>query len=824
MKNEKYAKQDEQLFYHIQKLQQGDTASYGEIYNLSGKYIYKIIYDIVQDYHTTEDMLQETFIKIYNNIGSLKSPEAYYVWAGRIATNLCIRHLQKYRKEMLQAATDDGEGNETFIFDTVAEDNENFIPESVMDNKEHQRLIAKVIDGLSPEQKLAVQCFYFEEMSVKEIADLMGCSTGTVKSRLNYARKSIKEAVLDIEKKDGTKLYSLGAMPILLLLFRMEAEAAVGASATAAVGAALSGQVSTMGSGAAAAGVTATVASETATVATSAVTSAATSVATTATVATAKAISAKVVALIVAATLSVGAGAAYFVMNKNDDKKKDKDNDTKITWQDKLGADEDDYEIGENGEAIRLVDLSKYISIEWENPYNGYGKPILKIDEEKLDKIISPEAIGSFIKGYFKGEYEAGNMGKDEYEVSCDRIDEIVNNPDSDMYPGFIRFFDIYLADPYMENVSNGDIINVSVRVDTDDGFMTVFDKSYYGNSEDGLAGMLGIKIVKFDLEIVATGLIETEETTGEEDSSDDENASSDYIVPEGGRYIVGSTGEELQAGDRMPKETQSGDSYYYGDYRYVSRGDHWLVEMNVEDYESRTSFGEILSNIAGEDVEDISGLFYDCKSMIDSPEIPATVTDIDFAYAYCESLVKAPAIPDGVYTMINTYVNCTNMVEAADIPDGVLNMTSTFERCSSLKVAPKLPSGIANLQSTFFECSSLEEAPELPSGVKSLNFTFAHCFSLKKAPVIPEGVESMGRTFAACNSLEQAPEIPASVKDMTGTFYNCTGLRGTVVIHANPTEYEECFTVYDFDALGLEFGGTSTMLDALKATGYVNK
>ena len=220
MNKEKYAKQDEQLYYHIKNLQAGNVESYTEIYNLSCKYFYKIIYDIVGDYHTTEDMLQETFLKIYNNIGSLQSPEAFYVWAGRIATNLCIRYIHKYRKEVLTTASEDGEGNEEFIFDTVAEDNEMFIPESVLDNKEHQRMIGEVIDSLSVEQKLAVQCFYFEEMSVKEIAALMECSEGTIKSRLNYARKSIKDSVLHIEKTQGTKLYSFGALPILLLLYK----------------------------------------------------------------------------------------------------------------------------------------------------------------------------------------------------------------------------------------------------------------------------------------------------------------------------------------------------------------------------------------------------------------------------------------------------------------------------------------------------------------------------------------------------------------------------------------------------------------------------
>ena len=248
MAREKYEKQDEQLYYHIRRLQQGYVDSYTEIYNLSSKYLYKIIFDVVGDYHTTEDMLQETFIKIYNNIGSLQSPEAYYMWAGRIATNLSVRYIYKYRKELLTTASDDGEGNEEFIFDTVVDDNEMFIPESVLDNKEHQRMIGEVIDSLSVEQKLAVQCFYFEEMSVREIAQLMECSEGTIKSRLNYARKAIKDSVLHIEKTQGTKLYSFGVIPILLILYKGFAGATVSSAAVASVGNSLAGMSGTSGS------------------------------------------------------------------------------------------------------------------------------------------------------------------------------------------------------------------------------------------------------------------------------------------------------------------------------------------------------------------------------------------------------------------------------------------------------------------------------------------------------------------------------------------------------------------------------------------------
>lgn len=215
---DQYAQKDKQLFAEVQRLKDGNFDSYQNIYELSKNYIYKVIYDIVQDHHTTEDMMQETYLQVYNKIDSLREAQAFYVWAGRIASNLTLRYLQKYRREVLVEASDDD--GEDFIFDKMVNDNEAFIPESVLENEEQQRIIAGILESLSPEQKLTVQYFYYEEMSVNDIAAQMECSTGTVKSRLNYARKSLKTAVSQFETDNDVKLYSLSSLPIFFLVFK----------------------------------------------------------------------------------------------------------------------------------------------------------------------------------------------------------------------------------------------------------------------------------------------------------------------------------------------------------------------------------------------------------------------------------------------------------------------------------------------------------------------------------------------------------------------------------------------------------------------------
>ncbi len=264
---------DEKLFAAVQKLMDGNYDSYEDVYELSKKYIYKIINDIVQNHHTTEDMMQETYLQIYNKIGTLREARTFYVWAGRIASNLTLRHLQKYRKEFIQSAS--GEDDEDFMFDKLENDHEAFIPETVLENEEQQRIIAGILDGLSPEQKLTVQYYYFEEMSVGDIANVMECSTGTVKSRLNYARKSLKVAVNEFEVANDVKLYSLSSLPIFFIVYKAVSEGFVlfaGGAAVAggvlAEGAAVSGgSVGTSGaSGVAGASAAGTGAASTATV------------------------------------------------------------------------------------------------------------------------------------------------------------------------------------------------------------------------------------------------------------------------------------------------------------------------------------------------------------------------------------------------------------------------------------------------------------------------------------------------------------------------------------------------------------------------------
>lgn len=182
MTKKMFRENDERLFAAVEEMKCGHMEAVTTVYELSKNYIYKIISDIVKNPQDTEDLMQDTYIQIMNKINSLQEERAFYVWAGRIATNLTLRYIQKHSREVLNYNPEE----------EMEEESMDFVPDHVLENMEQVELIARAIKQLPAEQMICVQYYYFEEMSVRDIAEAMNCAEGTVKSRLNYARRTLK--------------------------------------------------------------------------------------------------------------------------------------------------------------------------------------------------------------------------------------------------------------------------------------------------------------------------------------------------------------------------------------------------------------------------------------------------------------------------------------------------------------------------------------------------------------------------------------------------------------------------------------------------------
>ena len=185
----------------------GNTTSFEELYRLYYKKVYALIRMTVKDPSESEDVLQQTFVNAWKNISKLEDNSAFNTWIQRIAVNQCYSVLRKH-KEML---TTDSEEQQN-VMDTLESDF--MLPEVYATQQDLSGRLKKIISELSDVQRQTILLYYYNEMSIDEIAETMGCSPGTVKSRLYLARKAIGTEIEEQERKTGQRFFAVAGIPV----------------------------------------------------------------------------------------------------------------------------------------------------------------------------------------------------------------------------------------------------------------------------------------------------------------------------------------------------------------------------------------------------------------------------------------------------------------------------------------------------------------------------------------------------------------------------------------------------------------------------------
>jgi len=168
----------------LKRLQDPETikGAFSDLVTLYKERLYWHIRNIVKDHQDTDDILQNTFIKIFRNINSFKGDSQLYSWMYRIATNESLTFLNNKSKRLHI----NSEELQTNLIDNLQSD--------VYFEGDHIQLqLQKAIATLPEKQQLVFNMKYFQELKYREIADILGTSEGALKASYHIAVKKIEE-------------------------------------------------------------------------------------------------------------------------------------------------------------------------------------------------------------------------------------------------------------------------------------------------------------------------------------------------------------------------------------------------------------------------------------------------------------------------------------------------------------------------------------------------------------------------------------------------------------------------------------------------------
>jgi RNA polymerase sigma-70 factor (ECF subfamily) len=177
----------------VERAQRGDQRAFEMLVVKYQRRIERLIGRMVRDADLVQDIAQETFIRAYRALPQFRAESAFYTWLYRIAVNTAKKALVELKRDPLlpehaRGGFDD-DGEETSRLENALSDGET--PEAVLAGKEVAAAVNAAIADLSEELRQAVTLREIEGLSYEEIAEVMNCPIGTVRSRIFRAREAI---------------------------------------------------------------------------------------------------------------------------------------------------------------------------------------------------------------------------------------------------------------------------------------------------------------------------------------------------------------------------------------------------------------------------------------------------------------------------------------------------------------------------------------------------------------------------------------------------------------------------------------------------------
>ena len=179
----------------IRRCQNGDRDAFEELLSGYEQLIYNLTFRYFGNHHDASDLGQEAMVRVYHKIGEFNGRAAFKTWLYRVVTNLCLDELRRRKRQTCSLEELKEKGMEpAAVFRG---------PEEEAEHSEQARLIQEVLLNLSLEHRTIIILKDIEGLDYNEIARILGCSVGTVKSRLSRAREAFRKQLAGRSRYSG---------------------------------------------------------------------------------------------------------------------------------------------------------------------------------------------------------------------------------------------------------------------------------------------------------------------------------------------------------------------------------------------------------------------------------------------------------------------------------------------------------------------------------------------------------------------------------------------------------------------------------------------
>jgi RNA polymerase sigma-70 factor (ECF subfamily) len=178
----------------VRKILDGDQRKFEQIITLYERLVTHIVFRMVSDDLDREEICQEVFIKVYQNLSGFNFNAKLSTWIAKIAHNHCINYLRKHKLNLLDDISKPDDNSEIQFTESLHTQSSS--PDTESEQKDRKEIIKKEIEKLPEKYKIILTLYHIDELSYKDIGEITDMPEGTVKSYLFRARKILRESLL----------------------------------------------------------------------------------------------------------------------------------------------------------------------------------------------------------------------------------------------------------------------------------------------------------------------------------------------------------------------------------------------------------------------------------------------------------------------------------------------------------------------------------------------------------------------------------------------------------------------------------------------------